>query len=148
MKRFSFLNILIGIGIGMIITSIINIVFISEKYNSDNHVKNVNENNFIKLPTENMYEYTEDISEKSFKQENNVGFNTDEDSVKEIFIEKGMDSIEIAKLLEREKIISDMDEFLKKTYELNLSRQLKYGLKKIPEGSTIEEILKILTENH
>ena len=92
----------------------------------------------------NIYIY----GEKSFKQENNVGFNTDEDSVKEIFIEKGMDSIEIAKLLEREKIISDMDEFLKKTYELNLSRQLKYGLKKIPEGSTIEEILKILTENH
>lgn len=137
----------IGIGIGMIITSIINIIFINEKTNG---IEEMNLKKFIKTTSENLNEVTnksvEPCIEDRLMAQHIVKDNfveTDKAYI-ELLIEKGMNSEEIAKLLEKNKIIIDSDEFINIANKLDVTKQLKYGLKKIPKNSSIQDILEIL----
>jgi len=140
----------IGIGIGMIITSIINIVFINEK---TNYINEINNSPFIKIPYKDQNEETNDLNKIDINQSIN-GNNTSnserdiEREYKEIFIQKGMDSEEIAYLLQKNEIINNADDFIDIVNKLDVANQLKYGLKKIPNNSTLQDILEILVRIH
>lgn len=154
MKHFSIHSIAIGIGIGMIIAGIVNILFIND---SMNDIQSIDHDPFVKIIKQN--ETTND-SEKSHIdgidnkviEESNID-NSDEmknvDSNKayrEVYIRKGMTSEEIAQLLEEKEIILSRDEFIYVANNLQMTSRLKYGLKRIPNESSIEDILEILVE--
>ncbi|SNR89242.1 hypothetical protein SAMN05446037_1001264 [Anaerovirgula multivorans] len=154
MKHFSIHSIAIGIGIGMVIAGIINILFIND---SMNDIQSINNDPFVKIIKQN--ETTND-SEKShidgidnnIIEESNID-NSDEmknvdsnKAYKEVYIRKGMTSEEIAQLLEEKEIILSRDEFIYVANNLQMTGRLKYGLKRIPNESSIEDILEILVE--
>lgn len=154
LKHFSIHSIAIGIGIGMIIAGIVNILFIND---SMNDIQSIDHDPFVKIIKQN--ETTND-SEKSHIdgidnkviEESNID-NSDEmknvDSNKayrEVYIRKGMTSEEIAQLLEEKEIILSRDEFIYVANNLQMTSRLKYGLKRIPNESSIEDILEILVE--
>lgn len=139
MKKISIQNIIIGIGIGMMLTSSFNI-FYNYKFNTD--IKDVTPNNANSIEENedqpqiiiiNDPEEVDDISKNG------------ELYYHHITIKRGMTSDQIAKYLEDEKVIDDPVEFIERVKELNLTNGLHFGDKSIPKGSTIEEILIILS---
>lgn len=144
----------IGIGIGMIITSIINLLFWQEPMNS---ASNIDEDPFITIvQNEKNYDKSEGIDSTRTEQKNsteNIHLFDNEENNKGnqeeyngIYISKGMNSEEIAELLMDEKIISSSEAFIEMANKLGVIHRLRYGQKKIPVDSSLEDILKILVE--
>ncbi len=147
MKKLSINSLTIGIGLGIIISSIINIIwvesrsldyndkvaetqkFYGESLNFNNNIsklaslKTSNNNNHIKL------------------DKNNIS-----DIDNEIYIPRGFNSEQIANLLEKEGIIESSEEFNELATNLVITRKFQHGLKTIPTHSTLNEIMLILTE--
>lgn len=141
----------IGIGIGMILAGIINILF--GDY-SINDMQNINSDTFIQIT--NQKEINDDSEDSHMDEVDSEDRNIDNSeemknvdnnkTYREVYIRKGMTSEEIAQLLEEKDIIISRDEFIYVANNLQMTSRLKYGLKRIPIESTIEEILKILVE--
>lgn len=151
MKHFSIHSMAIGIGIGMILAGIINILF--GDY-SINDMQNINSDTFIQIT--NQKEINDDSEDSHMDEVDSEDRNIDNSeemknvdnnkTYREVYIRKGMTSEEIAQLLEEKDIIISRDEFIYVANNLQMTSRLKYGLKRIPIESTIEEILKILVE--
>ncbi len=154
MKRFSIRSIFLGIGIGMIITSIANIVFVN---NEVMDMGQENQNNFISTVYEqgklDQDKSKVDTTPNTLDDEEVTMDEEDEETLLdndyyEIYINKGMNSVEIAALLEREGIITDSKEFNILANKLGIAKVLQFGSKRIPYGSTMEEVLDILVTNN
>jgi predicted transcriptional regulator YheO len=64
----------------------------------------------------------------------------------EIKINKGMTSEEIADLLYEKGIIENPRDFINLAVELRVTKQFRYGIKQIPHGSSLQNIIEILTK--
>lgn len=155
LKRFSIHSMIIGIAIGMIISGIANILLLN---NNTSSIAEIDQDFFLKITNQEEANTTnkasidymdanssEDNDNKN-GQINHVGINNND--YREIYINKGMNSEEIAKLLCEKEIILDSNEFIDLTNKLEMSKKLKYGLKKIPLNSTMEDILEILVKSN
>ena len=69
---------------------------------------------------------------------------TDSEGNYRVEIPKGSSAGGIARILADQGIISSEDEFLDKVDEMGATMKMKYGSYKIPQGSTLEEIINIL----
>lgn len=154
LKRISIYSLTIGVGLGIIITSIFNILWIQTKTNNyENENKEVinesiNEHRIgkeiVDSLTKNMI--TTENNEKGLNSINEDIDGTDENSVQEVFISKGMQSEAIAQLLESKDIIKSKEEFNSLAAKLGVTKKFQYGLKIIPRHSSLEEIILILTK--
>lgn len=147
MKKLSINSLTIGIGLGIIISSIINIIWV-ESRNLDYNDK----------AAETQRIYTESLNSNdnisklaSLKNSNNnsdikLDKNDISDIDNEIYIPRGFNSEQIANLLEKEDIIESSKEFNELAANLVITRKFQHGLKTIPTDSTLNEIMLILTE--
>lgn len=86
---------------------------------------------------------TEPIEEGEEKEE--VNDNSNKATVT-LVIPSGSNLSSVASLLESNGLISDKSDFIGKAEELHLATKVKAGNFKITTGSTMEDILKILTK--
>lgn len=83
----------------------------------------------------------EDIDD-SESQDNNE----DSEIIVNVEIPSGSALHDIAKTLADKDLIEEEDKFINKTIELNYDTKLRYGEYKIPNNSSIKEILDLLTK--
>ena len=143
MQKVSIQNILIGIGIGMMLTSSFNmfsgyLAVTTIKDNLTEYSNNVIENSDSNILNEELE--TENIVEQQKNEEPN---STDYYQVE---IKKGMTTELIAEHLKAKNIIEDTSEFVELAMKLRITTKFISGYKNIPHGSTLEEIMSILTK--
>ena len=163
MKKICIRSLILGIGIGLILVASINLVLQSR---SNPLLASQDE-----LPSSSNLEKTlQDMKQGK----NNANISSDEgisaeepgnninvpeeilekkiDEVEEemppfeIRINKGMTSETIADLLLKNGVVDNRQEFIDLAIDLKMTKQFKYGLKQIPYGSSLKEIIEILTK--
>ena len=72
--------------------------------------------------------------------------NEDSDIIIKINIPPGSASSKIGEILVDNNLIENENDFIEKAIELKLDTKLKYGDFEIPQNSSLEEILEILTK--
>lgn len=152
LKKISIYSLVIGIGLGIIISSIFNIVYIQLKGSNIREEEPIFENSSIKFDSpkegqEHGSEFLGDPNENQSELSDPIHKSVKNEDHHEIFIDRGMNSEEIAKLLEEKGIIKSKEEFNALAAKLKLTRNFKYGLKTIPPNSSLEEIMIILTKS-
>ncbi|SDK46425.1 hypothetical protein [Natronincola ferrireducens] len=152
MKHFSIQSLVIGIGMGMIITSSINILHNGQNdinildNNENSLVVNSQDNRGVPIIAEESHKKPYENAEKANNINNEENKTIKDQEYIEIFIKKGLNSKEIAKILEEKKIIDNSDDFLLLAKELKVTNLLRHGFRKIPVNSSLEEIIEILME--
>lgn len=159
MGNYNLKNIAFGIGIGIIISSIINISFGSRELSIEDIKMEAAKHNLIVLtkeeilksqtPSDNPAVTPEKPSapaaeqvpqahtEPAQVQKNSAGIIT-------IEIVKGMNSEDVTMLLKEKGVINDTRAFLKRLEELDKENKLQIGSFKIPEGSGFDDIINII----
>ncbi|MCC5909827.1 MAG: hypothetical protein JJT76_05260 [Clostridiaceae bacterium] len=136
MKKFSIHSMALGIGVGMILTAILNIFFNTGLTEAKNYTTT---DQFITLP-EMKTNYDIEKIEQNFddihKNQEHITIN----------IERGMNTGDIAVLLQKEGLISNSNDFLKTADRMEATNKMRFGEKKIPNNSTLEDIVKILIQ--
>lgn len=99
-----------------------------------------NENITIKIEQEK--DSPDSIEDDGKEEENPI----EDNKIITVSIPAGSNSTNIADLLESNGLISSKSDFLDKSEEMNLSTKLKAGNFNIESGSSMEEILTILTK--
>lgn len=99
------------------------------------------------IPNENItMENEEDEGESPNPIEEDPTKDNSNKTIITVSIPTGSNSSNIADLLESNGLISSKPDFLDKSEEMNLSTKLKAGNFKIESGSSMEDILNILTK--
>lgn len=88
------------------------------------------------LPTDNQEEIGKEVNEEKNEPAKIVSVN----------IPAGASSSSIGQILEDHKLISSKDAFIQSSEDMGLSTKLKSGTYSIPENSSMEEVLKIITK--
>lgn len=147
MKKLSINSLILGMGLGIIISSIINIMWIESK-NLEYNDKQTETQNFYSEPLNSNNNVKEETSLEGFNDNKNIKSNKNDipDLDNKIYIPRGLNSEQIANLLEQEGIIESSEEFNKLAANLVITRKLQHGIKTIPIDSTLDEIMLILTE--
>jgi len=155
LKQISIYSLSIGVGVGIIIASLFNIVYIQleDIYLNDKkstiqqiYNKDTNITDEIKYDSEKIKELENFNNENNLEVDTSINNNIINKEYNKIFISKGMKSEEIARLLETEGIIESAHEFNNKATKLKITKKIQYGLKTIPVDSSLDEIILILTE--
>jgi len=155
LKQISIYSLSIGVGVGIIITSIFNIVYIQleDIYLNDKkstfqqtYNKNTNITDDIKYDSDKIKELENFNNENNLEVDMSINNNIINTEYNKIFISKGMKSEEIARLLETEGIIESAREFNNTATKLEITKKIQYGLKTIPVNSSLDEIILILTK--
>ncbi len=79
------------------------------------------------------------------KNKDNLG-DENSDALVKINIPPGSLPSKIGEILATNELVKDKDEFVKKAIDMKLETKLKYGEFEISKGSSMEEILQILTK--
>lgn len=143
-------TLLIGIGIGFIISSTLNIIakeFFTPEINDDFIIHRAKElgmvdkeSNFISINKEDVVKQE---NEKDIKAEY-----LDEDETIKFKIPQGVNSEEIADILLEKKIIQSKDEFLDEINRLKLSEKIRWGIYEISYDESLESIINKITANN
>lgn|GEM_PF-6118330 len=161
MKKVCIRSLVLGIGIGLIVVAAFNLFLQSksnpllvnagqelEDSNLEKSLQNIKNdiNNGKVLPEEGIT--GEDAG-------NNINIPVEKAEVEplqkdkppfEIKISKGMTSETIAELLVKNGVIDNRQDFIDLAIELKMTKQFKYGIKQVPYGSSMVEIIEILTK--
>lgn len=147
-KMIVFLVIL-GFGLGIIISSVINSVYPIVKYKEYSEQKIIEEAKKLGMIEKEEYEklYKKIAENESVKEEvvenSEVARDVDEKYLT-IRINKDETSEMIVASLYEEGIIRDKKEFIEVIINKNVEKKLKYGVFKIKENQTYDEIIDIL----
>jgi hypothetical protein len=149
MSKYSVKNIVLGIGIGLVISSIVNINASQQKLTIDDLQKEAERYNLKLVKNEIEKSYT-DIEPTAIPQEQTEAETPQKEEVeqKEIItfkIKKGANSYTITDSLIEAGLIEDKQGFLDRLYELDKGGKLQAGTFFIEEGSDFDTIIKILT---
>lgn len=98
----------------------------------------IEENNEVEPEDKVVENVPEEVKDPIDKTENN--------KIIKIVIPAGSLPSKIGSILESNNLVSSRNEFVQKSQELKLDTKLKSGEYNIASGSTIEEILKIITK--
>lgn len=147
MRVYNLKNILFGVGIGMVLTSVLNISF-GDKELTPQDIKNeAQKHNLIVIsPNELIDKKSDSKSEdNTLVPKDNSEVENRTDIFVEINIEKGSNSEKIAELLKDNSLINDESSFINELYKQNKSNIIQYGKFKIKKGIEIDELIKIIT---
>lgn len=129
----------IGISIGLLLGSSINIL----ANKNHNQAENKKQNEFdrkINNETQNSDSHNKIVSEEPIKQDNK-----DTEMYINIIIQNGFTSNKVADILYENELIFNKNDFLTLLRCLDLSSKLRVGEKTIKKGSSMIEIIDIIT---
>ncbi|WXR61343.1 hypothetical protein WG909_13725 [Peptostreptococcaceae bacterium AGR-M142] len=112
--------------------------------NKNNHKSESNSNNDIKI--DNSSHYNSNSNSNSDQSSQNNSNDTSTNSIFSYNLKSGSTASKVANELYEQNIISSKDEFLKLLKNKNLENSLKVGEYKIKQGSSISDIITILTK--
>ena len=133
MGNYNLKNIMLGLGIGLVLSSMINISAGSKELTLEEINKEAQKHGLVVFSKEEIIDSQ----------------NKDNTSLIEkitVEIKSGMSSESIAALLRQKGIIDDTGDFIDKLKETNNETKLKEGTFEIPKGSGYDEIISILTK--
>ncbi len=157
MGNYNIKSIMLGIGIGLVFSSMINISMDKselsveeiklEALRHDLIVLTKDEiiNNQPSEKSETEVPTPENTSSEKPALENNQTKTVDSEVSIKVEILSGMSSEAITKLLKENGVISDEKAFQRRLRELNVENKLKIGIYNIPKGSNHDEIIRMLT---
>ena len=169
MYRFNIKNIILGIGIGIIISSMLNMVYLAGakpgRMLTDEEIKRrALELGMVKAGSL-LDSYGEDADTGDNDETGNTQKNTGAQetkpaaannppknkqpepaaSTKKIVVRSGETSVSVSKKLEAAGLINDTDAFNKEMVALKLAGSIKIGEHDIPERTETREIIRLLT---
>lgn len=160
MGNYNLKNILLGIGIGLILSSVINISMSSNEMTVEEIKKEAEKHGLIVLTKEEIMNNQTPVDvpdpTPSAMPETTAGAEpeispapTSTPVVPEgkaiVNVKSGMSSEDIANLLNEAGVIKDTKAFLKRLGELGFENRLKVGSFEITKGLGYDDIIKILT---
>ena len=148
MGNYSLKNITLGIGIGLVISSMINISAGSRELTVEEIKKEAGKHNLIVLAKEDILNSQTPtvVPEPAAGAVQDSTPETQAGSGKIIVkVEAGMSSDDIAKLLKEKGLIKDTEAFHKRLGELGKDDKLQIGSFELSKGLSYDDIIKILT---
>lgn len=148
MSKYSIKNICFGIGLGMIIASLINLNFGQQQLSKEDIKREAEKFNLIVLD--------KSVIEKSIVQPTptptptldttpTVQQSNEKENIIKVTVNRGATSYEVANVLFSKGLIKDKQFFLDRLESLRKSNKLQIGDFEIKENSNIDEIIQILT---
>lgn len=144
MGNYNLKNIMLGIGIGLVVSSMINISIGSKELTVEEIKKEAVKHNLIVLSKEEIINNQTSAEDPSLSPDTEIEQPVLEEKI-EVNIIADMSSESIADLLKEKGLISDTKAFLTRLKELDKEKVLKVGSFEIPKNSDYDEIIKILT---
>jgi hypothetical protein len=145
MGNYNLKNIMLGIGIGLVVSSMINISIGSKELTVEEIKKEAVKHNLIVLSKEEIINNQTSAEDPSLSPDTEIEQPVLEEKI-EVNIIADMSSESIADLLKEKGLISDTKAFLTRLKELDKEKVLKVGSFEIPKNSDFDEIISILTE--
>lgn len=146
-NKMNKLFLILGIGIGLLTSGMLNIAYPKIKYISYTEAQIIE-----KARELGMVFLKESIIEKGEEKNANISNNTndnahtvEDENIVKIIINKGDNSEKIINKLYEEGIIKDKEEFAKKIAERELQRRFKYGVFELKTEMEYDSLIKILT---
>lgn len=144
MGNYNLKNIMLGIGIGLVVSSMINISIGSKELTVEEIKKEAVKHNLIVLSKEEIINNQTSAEDPSLSPDTEIEQPVLEEKI-EVNIIADMSSESIADLLKEKGLISDTKAFLTRLKELDKEKVLKVGSFEIPKNSDFDEIISILT---
>lgn len=144
MKTYNLKGIILGMGIGLVISSIININ-IQDRILTDNYIRvEASKRGFIIVDPGDLIS-----KEKIIDKNNNNKIFESNKYAEEIRIEiaQGCSSDETARILLDNGLINNMDKFLEKLHEREKENKIQYGSFVLKKYSNYDEIIDIITKS-
>ncbi|SHJ06333.1 hypothetical protein [Lutispora thermophila] len=158
MKVYDIKGIILGIGIGLVFSSIVNINMNQKAIDDDFIRAEASKRGFIILKPEDLIDkdrINEDIKTKEEIEGNMKSNEEDENSKKEdeeisdeeisFEILKGYNSYDTAEVLLNSGLISDKDVFINRIRKRDKQRNIQTGVFIIKKGTSIDDIINIIT---
>jgi len=143
MKLYDIRGIMLGMGIGLVLSGIININ-INGKDLSDDYIKTeAIKRGFIVINPEDII--NKEIKNNEIKDDEKIDTEVSEKEEIKIEIIKGSNSYDVAELLMKSGLILDAKEFLSRLKELDKERKIQYGVYIIKKGTSYNDIIDIIT---
>ena len=133
MGNYNLKNIMLGLGIGLVLSSMMNISVGNKELTLEEIKKEAQKHGLVVFSKEEIID--------SRNQDNTAPMEK-----VTVEIKSGMSSESIAALLKQKGIIDDSAAFIDKLKESNKDTKLKEGTYEIPKGSGYDEIISILTK--
>lgn len=141
MTKYSIKNICLGIGIGLIITSIANISAAPKSLSKEQIINEANKYGLIVMDAKAL------IQKQPPKPETVQQDKPKQTESSTIAIESGNSSEDIAEKLISNKLIDNKQTFISKLKELNKENKVQIGTFKIQQGASLDEIIDTLTSS-
>lgn len=144
MTKYSIKNICLGIGIGLVFSSILNINTAPKSLSIDEIRREATKHNLIVMETKDLIQ-KQPVVETTEKQDapNQDAPNQEQTIV--IAINSGTSAEEIAELLLSNSLIENKQAFLTRLNEQKKESKVQIGTFKIPIGATVDEIIEVIT---
>lgn len=140
MTKYSLKNIFLGVGIGLIISSMTNISTAPESLTKDEVIREAQRYNLIVMEAKDMIK-KEPPAPTPAQPESKP----EEQEVVTIVIESGTTSEGIAEQLLSSKLISSKQEFLDRLREQKKESKVQTGNFKIPAGTSLDKVIETIT---
>jgi cell division protein YceG involved in septum cleavage len=139
MTKYSIKNICLGIGIGLVFSSILNISTAPKAFSIEEIRREATKHNLIVMDAK-------DVIKKQLIQE--IPVKTDASNSEkniEVVINSGCTSEELAETLLNNNLIEDKQAFLNRLNELKKESKVQVGTFEISMGATVDEIIEVIT---
>jgi gas vesicle protein len=144
MTKYSIKNICLGIGIGLIIGSMVNINTAPNKLTREDIDREAKKLDLIVMDAKDLINKQPEVKPTEQKQAVQPAV-TKNNKIVEFNIEAGSASQDVAEKLLNSKLIQNKQDFLNRLSELKKEDKMQIGSFKIPVGSSIDIIIDILT---
>lgn len=145
MGNYNLKNIMLGIGIGLVFSSMINISMGSKELTVEEIKKEAVRHNLIVLSNEEILSNQSSANNPSITPSPTPEPMVSEGNIT-VTVKSGMSSETIAELLKTKGLVKDKEGFLRRLGELGKESILKVGSFEIPVNATYDEIINILTK--
>lgn len=145
MGNYNLKNIMLGIGIGLVFSSMINISMGSKELTVEEIKKEAVRHNLIVLSNEEILSNQSSANNPSITPSPTPEPMVSEGNIT-VTVKSGMSSETIAELLKTRGLVKDKEGFLRRLGELGKESILKVGSFEIPVNATYDEIINILTK--
>ncbi len=135
MGMFRLKNIIFGFGLGLVMSSLININVQNKSITDDFIAKEASKKGLLVIDPKDLINKNIDLEDLSnnYSEEENI----------EIIIEEDYDLNKLADVFSKNELILDKQEFI--DYIKRCNKDIQYGLFSIKKGSKIDEIVNIIT---
>ena len=149
MKSYDIKGIILGIGIGLVLSSIINININSRALTDDFIKAEASKRGFMIVNPKDLIDKGQ-ISEKNSTYEgekmNDQSDETEEIEEVEIKIFKGYDSYKTADVLAEHGLIDDKSGFMDRLYKRGKDDKIQYGSFILQKGMSYDDIIDVITK--